>query len=140
MAIKENQLPTAQEVTENNLIRTVDENGASQNMTVDQLGGLVGGGEIFLITATYHQEEEYTDLDKTWQEIHDAYYAGKMCYIVKHEEGEGEDYSHYSDGRALVFLVSQVNDINGDYEENNYSVESIISNYSTRDADDYPRA
>lgn len=43
MSIKENQLPTAQEVTENNLIRTVSDEGKSENMTMDQLGGLIGG-------------------------------------------------------------------------------------------------
>ena len=84
MSIKENQLPTAQEVTENNLIRTVDENGASQNMTVEQLGGLVGGdsgedSEIFNINVYEDEGEFYAD--KTPEEIVNAYNNGKTLLV-----------------------------------------------------------
>lgn len=83
MSIKENQLPTAQEVTENNLIRTVNENGASQNMTVEQLGGLVGGsggGNVVVLPMIVAGNRVY--ITTTWQEIHDGMING-IVYILK---------------------------------------------------------
>lgn len=50
MSIKEANLPVAEEVTSENLIRTVSGGGNSQNMTVEQLGGLVGDGKYYKLS------------------------------------------------------------------------------------------
>lgn len=91
MSIKENQLPTAQEVTENNLIRTVDENGASQNMTVDQLGGLVGGGGNLVLTETVTSDgdiETHT-LSATYNEMINAINNGGLLIVVDNVSSDG---------------------------------------------------
>lgn len=100
MSIKENQLPTAQEVTENNLIRTVDENGASQNMTVEQLGGLVGDNGIFIL-----HEDKTTALDKTFGEIKDAFENEKIIVIFPLEDAS--DYPPY----PTMMIVVGIDDL-----------------------------
>lgn len=92
MSIKENQLPTAQEVTENNLIRTVDENGVSQNMTVEQLGGLVGGGsDTFVVNVVGDSFPRH--LDKTYAEIREAW---QSKHIVLNESYMRANYVDYA--------------------------------------------
>lgn len=69
MGVKEKNLPSAVTVTEDNLIRTVSEDGHSQNMTIDQLKAALGipmnvyatrqdiGGGVwkFTLSATYSE-------------------------------------------------------------------------------------
>ena len=135
MSIKENQLPTAQEVTENNLIRTVDENGASQNMTIDQLGGLVGGGaigggiEFFNINDGFSYDDLRTAID-----------AHKLCILSGHVD------SASIDTRTYYFLATLIyeDEPDDDYsyrahfigtDENNLSIERFVSttNYGNMD-------
>lgn len=41
-------------------------------------GGGGGGSGVLVVTATYDEQTEYTTLDKTWQEIHDAALVGAV--------------------------------------------------------------
>lgn len=53
-------------------------------------GGSSGGG--LLVTVTWNEDYDEADLDKTWQEIHDAIVAGKYVSFNEPYSGEGESY------------------------------------------------
>lgn len=82
-------------------------------------GGGGGGSESLIIDAIYDEIEDISTLNKTWQEIYDAYIGGTMC-IIREEPGSGS---------ARLTSVQHVI-----YDENFYQVES----YSTDSPNGYP--
>lgn len=124
MAIKENQLPTAQEVTENNLIRTVDENGASQNMTVEQLGGLVGGGGALFVTVT--ENNGSYSADKTFSEINQAFTSGILIFAKLVNNIQPGRYTAnicpliFATESVFIFAASYMDEDDGDYTVHSY--------------------
>lgn len=82
-----------------------------------QGGGSSGGG--LLVTVTWNEDYDEADLDKTWQEIHDAVVAGKYVSFNEPYSGEGESYTN----------VYQIAGINAD-ESNSKPYGVWIANHS----------
>ena len=128
MGIKENQLPTASEVTENNLIRTVNENGASQNMTVDQLGGLVGSGGGLVL----HLDPDTKRLDKTYGEINSVISNGGSVYICFYLYNDSPDLKYEPVNKFEVYSDEQY------YEEVEYCIACESYLFESGTANVYP--
>ena len=82
--------------------------------------GIAGGGSAPLIIDTIYDEiEDCNILNKTWQEIYDAYIVGTMCIIREEHIG---DVSRFQLVRTIVF------------EEDLYQVDG----YTTDSPNGYP--
>lgn len=67
--------------------------------------GSSGGDGGLLVTITWNEDYDEADLDKTWQEIHDAVVAGKYVSFIESYSGEGESYTN-----VYRIVVVDVND------------------------------
>lgn len=61
----------------------------SQKLNHMEDGIAEGGGGAFMINA--NDDGTSVTLDKTWQEIWDAYDAGSLCLVYHHNEYEGAE-------------------------------------------------
>ena len=85
-----------------------------------------GGSNLFAIAMTYDSDSNTYNLDKTWNEINEAFIAGKNCVITCTEGGNDEyllvlrmkiyEYSYAlntysaSYGGDMEFIADTVND------------------------------
>ena len=120
MSIKENQLPTAEAVSANNLIRTVSDEGKSENMTVEQLGGLIG--EDTLIITLTNNNGTYS-ADKTLEELN-TFVATGNYNIVAILPGMGG----IEKGASIYPLINFNND--SDYGMNYYNFSGAVAGVS----------
>ena len=93
-----------------------------------------GGGSTFVITATYDEQEDTVNLDKTWNEIKTAYDNGSMILICASENIEG----------ALSCYVSLVDEIgHNPYDPNGRNYYVLASDYgapyTTDNINGYPQ-
>ena len=83
--------------------RNEEEIAAIAEMFSNMAGGSSGGG--LLVTVTWNEDYDEADLDKTWQEIHDAAVAGKYVSFIESYSGEEESYTN-----VYRIVVVDVND------------------------------
>lgn len=71
--------------------------------------GMGGGGssEPIIITA-YFNEHAYLSLDKTWQEIHDNFLAGKLQIVKSVSYADSENYTVSDDYGMVVGCREQI--------------------------------
>lgn len=74
------QLPPANSADKDKVL-TIDANGVP--VWAENSGGGSGGGVLVV-----HIDEEYSALDKTWQEIHDALAQGTSCVTLYTEDDD----------------------------------------------------
>jgi hypothetical protein len=116
----------------------IKENG--ENIKVLRNGEEISGGSNVLYINSVIDDEEnnyyYYKLDKTWQEIHDAFIAGTLCMInntYTSDYPEVHTEVHY-------LLVYEVADYSEHTEENayRYVVSSANISFATDQPSDYP--
>ena len=96
-----------------------------------------GGGSTFVITATYDEQEDTVNLDKTWNEIKTAYDNGSMILIHGSLDIEG----------ALSWYANPVVEIGHNPNGQNYYVLAFNSSmpsdqqpvYTTDNINGYPQ-
>ena len=72
--------------------------GGGTGSTIEEAiaSGDFSGGGVFLITMTEqpheHEDSFNLELDKTWNEIHDAMLSGKNCIVVGSPNSSSENY------------------------------------------------
>ena len=82
MGVKEKDLQTIEQLSDGDKLRVVTSDGNSRNISADVVSGDV------LIANLYETGETVSSLDKTWQQIHDAYVGGSMVLIRNYYEDE----------------------------------------------------
>lgn len=70
----------------------------ARSMAISALAG-GGGGGILRVSSVYDEETSRVVLDKTWQEIHDAYFA----FIVA-DTGEWENIAMIDSGESTYTI------------------------------------
>lgn len=76
------------------LVKTLSGSDATGKNTAELIGeindavaeGGGSGGGVFTFNATFDTERELYILDKTWQEIHDAFGQGRVCMCTFENE------------------------------------------------------
>lgn len=119
-------------------IKTVWHNG--DVVTAARMNHIEGGIEsafndrCFLIVADVSSSHDGATLNKTWQEIHDAFASGKRCLV----KCEGEYCSHLSSGIWFVVNSVYVYKQAGSDDTYGLSVAHAWVSFSTEDKDGHP--
>ena len=132
MGIKEKNLQEIENLSVGDKFRVVTAEGNSRNIDSSKIGG--GGGSVFLITG--EESGEDVVLNKTWQEIHDAFVAHIPCYI-------SYTYAETSGGETLTYtyedmVVSVCSEYDSNTDTNAYIIRSENSFIVEIDPNGYP--
>jgi hypothetical protein len=103
---------------------------------VDDLGALPGGsggggsgGSVFIVTATYNEEQDTYVCDKTWKQISDAFNVDGVVTVI-----DSIDYS----ARTGEVMRHREYVVDCSESELGYNIDTTGASYSSRGANGYP--
>ena len=133
MSIMEKNLPIAESLGEGDKVRIVTSEGNSKQIDASE----IGGGSALLVIDTYDGSTGDEVLDKTWQELHDAYVSGQRVIVQMNYINSASQYEYemYIEMNGVTSMVNSE-----DSSDCNYSVYTGNGHtLSCTDKDDYPR-
>ena len=100
----------------------------SKQLDMIESGESGGGNPLFIVNSAWNDSIEKFRLDRTWQEIYDAFEAGKICVIKM------VVFSDYQEDH----LIEIINAISHIYPDGDNPAGYAVNQYYAGSPNDYP--